>query len=204
MGLSFHYSGKIRSVSAIDLLTSEVEDICKSLGWEYYIWKRKSHRKKKIKNEKGSVVKYTPEDVTGIDVTPPDSETLFLTFLPDGTLCSPVKLMFYNPENNDLLIEVIHTKTQFAGPDVHITLMELLRYLEGKYFQKLKVDDEGMYWGRWDKEVLLARFETYNKMFNLMSEALTTLKAEPGETVTQLANRLEAYLRRRLSGSNDK
>lgn len=203
MGLSFHYSGKIRSVSAIDLLTSEVEDICKSLGWEYHIWKRKNLRKKKIKNEKGGVVKYTPEDVTGIHITPPNSETLFLTFLPDGTLCSPVKLMFYNPETNDLLIEVIHTKTQFAGPDVHITLMELLRYLEGKYFAKLKVDDEGMYWGRWDKRILLARFEAYNKMFDLVSEALTTFKAEPGESVTRLANRLQAYLRQRLSERKD-
>jgi hypothetical protein len=202
MGLSFHYSGKIRSVSAIDLLASEVEDICNSLDWEYHIWKRKGPRKKSALSTKGKIIKYTPDDVTGISVSPPESEPLFLTFLPDGSLCSPVKLMFYNPENNDLVIEVIHTKTQFAGPDVHITLMELLHYLDGKYFAKLKVDDEGLYWGKWDKNILLAQFDKYNKILDRMTEALADFKSKPGESVTSLADRLEEYLRKKLFDRN--
>ncbi len=131
MGLSIHYSGKIKDYSLIDAMRTEVEDICKSLNWEHQLFDIKSST---VKSGTSNPVKNTPYDVKGISFTPEESETVFLTFLPDGTLCSPVKLIYYDPATNDLMIEVVHTKTQFAGPDIHIAILKLLHYIKEKYF----------------------------------------------------------------------
>lgn len=198
MGLSFHYSGKIHSNTAIEKLILEVEDICKSLNWKYHIWERKSSGNWSAKKDPDSFAKYRPDDVKGISLMPAECEPLFLTFLPDGSLCSPLKLMVYNPVNDDLMIEVIHTKTQFAGPDIHVTLMELLHYLKDKYFSMLKVDDEGMYWGKWDKEILMKQFAKYNIILEIVTDALSDFKAKPGESAFSLSKRLEELLLNRF------
>ncbi len=48
MGLSIHYKARISNYSLIDELTSEVEDICKSLNWKYHIWVKENYLAKKI------------------------------------------------------------------------------------------------------------------------------------------------------------
>lgn len=108
--------------------------------------------------------------------------------------------MLYDPATNDLMIEVIHTKTQFAGPDTHITFMKLLRYLKGKYFAELEIDDEGLYWETEDEKVLLSQFAKYNIALKSVTEALSDFKSKLGETVTSLADRLENYLRNKPGG----
>ena len=37
MGLSIQYSGSIKEEKLIAPMVAEVEDICKSMGWEYHI-----------------------------------------------------------------------------------------------------------------------------------------------------------------------
>ena len=172
MGLTFHYKGTIRSLHLIDEMTEEVKDICKSLNWDYRIWEKKETKRRYKSKSQAVISQPTPEDVKGISISPPECETLFLTFLPNGDLCSPIKLIYYDPATNDIMIEMIHTKTQFAGPDTHIALMELLRYLNEKYFAKLEVDDEGMYWGKWDKKILYSQFSKYNVLLDIVVGAL--------------------------------
>jgi hypothetical protein len=108
--------------------------------------------------------------------------------------------MFNDPVKNDLMIEVIHTKTQFAGPDTHIALMKLLKYLKEKYIHNLEVNDEGSYWGEWDQEILLSQFEKYNMAFDMVTEALSGFKSKPGEDVHSFAARLEEVLLKKLNG----
>ncbi len=54
--------------------------------------------------------------------------------------CEPVRLEF----DRDLYLQE-YTKTQFAGPAVHVSVVELLRTLE-PFFVSLRVEDEGEYW----------------------------------------------------------
>ena len=54
--------------------------------------------------------------------------------------CDPVRLEF----DSDLYVQEF-TKTQFAGPQVHLKVLELLKALR-PFFRDLRVEDEGEYW----------------------------------------------------------
>ena len=57
-------------------MTAEVEDICKTLNWEYQVFDTQ-----KSKLGPGTTAeKYAPHDVKGINFRPKESETGFLTF----------------------------------------------------------------------------------------------------------------------------
>jgi hypothetical protein len=176
MGLSFHYSGTIRNTELISPLIEEAEDICNDFGWICQI----------IDDNK----------LKGICISPPESEPLFLTFEPGGRLCSPAEIMVNEPA--DPFYYTIHTKTQFAGPTAHMALLRLFKYLGDKYFSELIVDDEGLYWGTWDEKVLLAQFEKYNSVFNLVANILSGAEKKPGETTGSLVDRLEKLLKEKL------
>jgi len=194
MGLSIHYWGKIKDYGLIDDLTTEVEDICKSLNWRYQVFDTKKSKLKPGQKNK----KYIPHDVKGISITPPECETAFLTFLPDGTLCCPVKLIYYDPVTNDLMIEATSVKTQFAGPDTHIALLKLLHFLKEKYFESFEVNDEGDYWGKWDEKILLSQFTRYNFLLDKVATALQNVKLAPGETAESLGDRIEEILKKKF------
>jgi hypothetical protein len=177
----------------VEELIQEVEDICKSLDWKYHVWVRRNFTK-----EIGDTLNYTPEDLKGISISPEECEPVDLTFLPSGILCSVVKLIYNNPATNDLMIEVISTKTQFAGLDAHKAVVNLLRYLSEKYFSEFELSDEGMYWETKDEEKLRSQFDRYNFILDAVTEALTDFKSIPGETPMSLADRLEEFLIKKL------
>jgi hypothetical protein len=199
MGLSIHYWGKIKDYDLIDAMTAEVEDICKSLNWRHRVFDTKKSKLKPGETAK----KYTPHDVKGISFTPEESETAFLTFLPDGRLCSPLKLIYYDPATNDLMIEVIHTKTQFAGPDTHIAILKLLHYLKEKYFESFELNDEGYYWENWDEKILLSQFTRYNFILEKVSNALADVKLAPGESAESLGDKIEEILKKKFGNENN-
>lgn len=101
------------------------------------------------------------------------------------------------------MVETVSTKTQFAGPDAHIAVLNLLQYLKDKYFSVFELTDEGNYWETKDKETLLAQFSKYNFLFDVVADALNDFKSAPGETIKSLADRLEEFLKNRL-GPNEK
>jgi len=196
MGLSIHYQGNIKDYALIGALTAETEDICASLNWPCQVFDPAISA-----IEPGEATeKFTPDDLNGISFTPEECETVFLTFLPNGALCSPLKLMFYDPSSNDMMIEVVHTKTQYAGPDTHIAILKLLDYLSKKYFASFELNDEGGYWGTWDKGVLLAQFTRYNFIVDQMRNALADVKLAPGESIDALADRIEEIIRKKFGG----
>lgn len=199
MGISIHYSGKIKDYRLIDEMITEVEDICKSLNWKHQLFDMKKSNPRVVSTKP---VRYSPYDVKGISFTPEKSETAFLTFLPDGTLCSPLKLIFYDPATNDLMIEVVHTKTQFAGPDIHIAILKLFHYLRGKYFESFKLNDEGCYWEKWDEMVLRSLFSRYNFILGKVSAALADIKLPPGESVESLADKVEKIIKKKFGGED--
>lgn len=178
MGLTFHYTGKIRDYALIDEMNTEVEDISKSLGWKYHI----------IDDDK----------LKGIVVSPEECEPLSLTFAPNSRLCSILNVIVNKPD--DEFYYSGFTKTQFAGPDTHIALLKLLHYLSEKYFSEIDVYDEGMYWGVWDEKILLDQFAKYNYILNAVTDALQGMKAKPGETAESLADRIEEHLKKKLGG----
>jgi len=196
MGLSIHYKGRIRDYTAIDSLVAETADLCNSLDWPWQVF----DTDKSLLKPGDRAEQYSPYDVKGISFNPPGCETTFLTFLPDGILCSPLALIFYEPQDKESFIEVVHTKTQYAGPEVHVALIRLLRYLSEKYFESFHLDDEGYYWETNDKQVLKEQFAAYHVIFESLSHALENLKPVPGESAESLADRIEEILKEKFNG----
>jgi hypothetical protein len=67
--------------------------------------------------------------------------------------CDTVRLEF----DRDLYIQEF-TKTQFAGIDCHLKVVDLLRAIQ-PFFRELKVEDEGEFWETKDRAVLVEHME---------------------------------------------
>jgi hypothetical protein len=195
MGLSIHYHGQIKDYTLIDELTNEAEDICKSLDWKYHILEKENNDNDDAHVSNPDFINYTIEDLKGINFTPDECETVSLVFFPSGRLCCPAKLRYNNPATNDLMVETVSTKTQYAGMDVHITVLKLLQYFKDKYFSVFELSDEGDYWETKDETVLKGRFAEYNFLVNSVRDALSDFKGMPGDTPQSLAERLEEFLK---------
>lgn len=179
MGLSFHYNGYIKNREDIPALVEETADICSSMNWKHRF----------ISNE----------ELEGLCFSPENSEPVFLTFTPEGRLCSPVNLMMkdiYDGEQLDReLLFTTSTKTQYAGAEAHMAIMRLLRYLGKKYFSVFEVSDEGCFWETDDPKILQKQFGRYNAALDAVTGVLSNLDAVPGETPASLVERIERVLR---------
>jgi hypothetical protein len=202
MGLTIHYTFRLRDMAQLSQLEDEVEDICKSLGW-------KCRRFDDVLNVLGKAMplesgdsEYKDVHLKGVYFTPTDCETAFLTFTPQGWTCS-----FMNIETADIVYELdimlpysIHVKTQYAGEDIHIALCSLLKYLEQKYFvaTDTKVFDEGSFWETLDKNVLHERFDTYWALINSVKAALGDADWKVTDNPLEVATQLEELLKKKL------
>lgn len=202
MGLAFHYSARIRKQELIKPLMTEVEDICKSMNWEYTLWDEICEfPAAAIPKEPGTG---DPKSIhlQGILFTPPECETVSLLFTPLGRMTAfPNLLSAESYVVNGLDIDLIYNvsvKTQYAGVDLHIALMNLLKYLEGKYLIDMEVDDEGEYWGRMDKDHLKERFAANWAVINVVKDALNNAELSSDTNAGSIGDQLLAILRKKL------
>lgn len=187
MGLSIHYSGYILNKEMLQPLIEEVTDICKTLGWPTH--------------------SYDNDEIKGVSFAPEGSEPVFLTFNADGRTLSPTNIMikeiFDGVRFDKELIYSTSTKTQYAGIDAHIAIIKLLKYLSTKYLKDFTLSDEGYYWETSDEKILSGRFEEYNDLLNVVTEAFTHMKSVPGETPESLGERIERILKEKFRGFNE-
>jgi hypothetical protein len=182
MGLTIHYSAQLKNMDLLPQFVEEVEDICQALGW-------KSERVSEVFKMKDKGLKFVPPlldpiniSLEGIVFYPPKCEPVLFDFLSSGWTSSNIHLRLAKEyqkldkykEFRDLpkLVYMMHSKTQYAGPDTHIALIKLFKYLEKKYFTSMHVGDEGNYWETMDESVLLSRFEEYTSLINSVKGAL--------------------------------
>ena len=184
MGLSIHYSGYILDREMLDSLIEEVSDVSKTLGWSSHV--------------------FNDKNIKGVSFAPEKSEPVFLTFNPDGRMISPLNIKYQ--EINDERdtdkdwIFTEHTKTQYAGIDAHIAIIDFLKHLSKKYLKDFKLTDEGYYWKTGDKNILMKQFSRYEAAMDVFSEVLKEVPAIPDETAESLAERLERILREKFGG----
>ena len=202
MGLAFHYSARIRKQELIKPLMTEVEDICQSMNWEYTLWDEICEfPATSIPKEPGTG---DPKSIhlQGILFTPPECETVSLLFTPTGRMTAlPNLLSAESYVANGLDIDLIYTvsvKTQYAGVDLHVALMNLFKYLEGKYLTDMEVDDEGEYWGRMDKDHLKKRFAANWAVINVVKDALSNAELSSDTNAGSIGDQLLAILRKKL------
>ena len=118
MGVTIHYTGQLREADSVDRVASLAASIADSHGWR---WK-------------------TIDEPPGHSENPDYHGGFHGIVIFPHEFCEPIWLSF----DDDLRIQE-HTKTQFAGPAVHVSVVELFRRIASE-FAHLTIDDEGEYW----------------------------------------------------------
>ena len=186
MGLSFHYNGRIAKPELLPELIVEVQEIAGITNWKYTVYQREFPI-----NIFGKP--HNNQNIYGISVTPPGCEPIFICFLSNGRMSSPVHLKFYGkakeaPEKEYLYM--LSVKTQYSTVEAHQFIIQLFRYLNTKYFADFNLSDEGEYWESNDIELLRANFKRNADLISGFSSALESIPMETGETIENYLLRL--------------
>jgi hypothetical protein len=192
MGLSFHYSGRIANPTSLSELIEEIEDIVKVYDWKYFVFDRKFPDNTIGKDDYN-------QSIYGICFTPPNCETIDVCFLSNGKMSSLSHLKFYGKtdmQDEREYLYMLSVKTQYAGIELHMFIIQLFRYLNTKYFADFKISDEGQYWETNDETVLKTIFNKYNELVNGFVSAIETHPMQTGEDI-------ESYFLRLMKKIND-
>jgi len=181
MGLTIFYSGQLRSPQLQSSLIEEAIDLCDSLGWHYEPYPTMSNL-----------------PIEGILLYPPQCEPVWLTFLPDGNLSNPQSYVFRNNPKTKKLpgdeTDRNSTITQWGGPEVHIALINMLKYLTAKYFKHFNLIDESEYWESGNVEKCKDWFNMFAIWMKNMSVDLGALDGRGHETGENFQSRVEDLL----------
>ena len=186
MGLSIHYSGNFNKHASLSEMIEEVKDIVEIYKWEYTI-----HEEQFPPNNFGK--KTFNKKIYGISFTPPECETVSLSFLSNGKMSCSVRLKYFGNSTNEAeqqYLTMLAVKTQYAGIEIHKLIVHLLKYLSKKYFTDFKVDDEGKYWESGDEKLLNKIFRQYNDLLQNVSFGLQNCPIKKGETFEQYFERI--------------
>jgi len=83
MGLCIYYSGKIKDAASLPRLIEEVKDIAVINQWKYHVYESA------FPNETLDSEEHL-EPIFGISFTPPNCESVTLTFLSNGVMVCPI------------------------------------------------------------------------------------------------------------------
>jgi hypothetical protein len=132
MGVTIHFEGRLKSAQAFSDLLLHIEEIGRA---ETLLTERFENSQAKL----GRGPEERPWDYVG------PTRGILLYLHED---CEPLRLEF---DREQYVREWV--KTQFAGADTHIHLIQILRDIE-RFFQTFTVNDEGEYWESVNREVL--------------------------------------------------
>ena len=185
MGLTIHYSGKLRNPASISALIAEAVDISKSMQWPY------------------EIIQPLPEvPIEGVLIAPEGSEPLWLTFHESGFMCNPVLYAYVKDvENKDIpehAEQWLFTKTQYAGVEAHMAMIRLLRYLSQTYFERFELYDESQYWETNDEALCRKKFDEYDRLMGMVGDALDEMEFDPDESKESIIGKIEQMLSERF------
>ena len=94
----------------------------------------------------------------------------------------------------------LSVKTQFAPAEVHIAVVNLLRFLKKRYIPNLEVHDEGGYWETSDKEKLIEKMKFLDEKMDLVAKTLSEIQIENARDLSleELAKIIEEKLKKKL------
>ncbi len=186
MGLSIHYSGSFKNGASLSEMIEEVKDIAEVYKWKYAIYEEQFSENTFDKNSYN-------QHIYGISFTPPNCETISLSFLSNGKMSSPDHLEFFGKSVNKSEQNYLYSlsvKTQYAGVEVHKIIIHLFQYLDKKYFQDFNVIDEGKYWETRDEKLLQKIFIRYTDLLQNFSSAIESYPMNAGEKFENYFERL--------------
>jgi len=99
-------------------------------------------------------------------------------------MSNPLLLMLWGnetPEMQKKYLYSLFTKTQFAGKQVHMLIVDLFRHISKKYISYFRMIDEGNYWESRDEAVLESQFNRYNYLLDMFGDALKNIPPSEGQ-----------------------
>ena len=199
MGVTIHYRGTMDDPRQIEDLQRELADIAACMDWKTHLldddWDVPPSATLEH-GERGATIK-GHLGLKGISLIPPENgEALSFYVDANGHLRSIIDMIWQSEGLSD--IGWCFTKTQFVGPDTHIWIVGLLKYLQKRYFSNLEVSDEGEFWETGDRATLEAKMRLINEKMNELQIDLATgsFGDLTGLTAEQIADRIETYLKK--------
>ena len=193
MGLSIHYSGSFNTKASLQAMIEEVKDIVEIYKWRYYVFEDQFPADSPGKAEYN-------QNIYGICFTPPECETVWLCFLSNRKMSSPVNLQFFGNSTNKQEQEYLYmlsVKTQYAGIEIHKIIIHILKHLSGKYLRDFTLSDEGQYWETGDEKLLQDTFTRYTVLIESFASSIENYPRNSGES-------FEAYFERLLKQIDEK
>ncbi len=196
MGVSIHYRGRLNDTALLSTLCDELGDIADSMGWPSVSldddW---STPPDAVPKSCGEVQGYL--GLRGVQITPhPDSEPLVLFFDANGYIRSPITMLMILDGTLQPETAWVAMKTQFAGPDIHVLVVGLLKYLKKRYIANLEVSDESEYWESGDRRKLEKDMTLLNGKLQYLSGAISSGRMGhlSGFTADEIADRIERFI----------
>jgi hypothetical protein len=137
MGVTIHFEGQLKCEAAYQDLIGMASSFAKKENWPTELIESAEVTLLRVRGEQDW-------DYTG----PVKGIALYI-----HEDCDPVRLEF----DRDLYIQEF-TKTQFAGVECHLKVVDLLRAIQ-PFFHELKVEDEGEFWETKDRSILAAHVD---------------------------------------------
>ncbi|MBN2891345.1 MAG: hypothetical protein JXL97_05725 [Bacteroidales bacterium] len=186
MGLTIHYSGIFNAKASLSAFIEDVVDILKPLNFDFQVYE----------TEFPIGIENT-EDLTqiyGLSFTPPNCETVSLSFLANRRMSSSEHVHLWGDATDDeqkRFLYKLFTKTQFAGVETHQFIISLFKYLQKRnYFESIDIVDEGKYWETGNVDVLKENFAKYNQILDHVSIAFQSIPIQSGEDIQQYIERV--------------
>jgi hypothetical protein len=177
MGITIHYSGKIKDRTRIDNLVEELADISKTMKWKYDTYSMEQAK-----------------DFEGIIVQMPHCDSLQFLFDKNGVLINPLFLEEYiDFGKNEEYVFLLFCKTQFGGVESHEFLVKLLKYLIKKYNLELNIVDETDFWFHGDEKILTDKFNQMTGVINGLRNAFDGEENEYSHLIDKIMKEMDDY-----------
>lgn len=215
MGVTIHYRSTI-DLARLPAMVAGLKEIAAHYGWGYTVMEDgevtdhlgaadeepeeevEEEEEARAKEDEGIQIE-GPIPLSGIILNPGEGcESIWLLYRANGRSSS---IMTYVLARDGFLPEDkgwVWTKTQFTRLEVHVVLVELLRYLGQHYLSSLEVNDEGQYYETGDLAQLQHLREKLNFWLGRIVEGLSRVdRGERGKTMSPdaLADRIERMVR---------
>lgn len=203
MGITIHYKGKLENLELLPLMLEELIDISRIMNWQYYVldedWSTPSTVRLLTSGEENEIAGHLALKGISMDLHP-SCESLSLFFTAEGVLASPMSVIMLN-EGSITKSDVWNfIKTQFAPPDVHISVIKLFKYVKKRYIPNLEVRDEGEYWDTADEVWLVKKMGFIEGKMDRVAQILGEIDLDNTRPLTaeQLGAMLEERLKKEL------
>ena len=174
MGLTIHYRGHLKSPDLINRVCFELEELSKIMDWSYSLLDEDLDQPctASLEHRPDGGAEITGDlPLKGLCIAFGAEVSASFLFDVNGRLQDPLNLALGGDDGWD------HVKTQFGTPDIHMTIVKLLHYLNDKFFAELEVGEEGEYWESGDEARLRQRFGKLGKCIDAMANALAQIPA---------------------------